>query len=53
MGRMVPIGQEEQGAGTVPVFRTTVTAPMPNDISIEWKLILIGLVVLAVILRSE
>lgn len=47
MGRLVQIGQEEQGV--VPVFRTTVTAPMPIEVP-SWLLILLAVFALAVIL---
>lgn len=47
MGRVVSIGQEEKGI--VPVFRTTVTAPMPTDV--PWILIFLAVVALVAILK--
>ncbi len=48
MGRVVSIGQEE--TGIVPVFRTTVTAPMPIEIP-TWILIFLAVVALVAILK--
>ena len=47
MGRTVQVGQEEQGV--VPVFRMTVTAPMPIEVPV-WILIFLAAVALALIL---
>ena len=49
MGRVVSIGQEEQGVVTGPVFRTTVTAPMPAEV--PWILIFLAAVILVAILK--
>ena len=48
MGRVVPIGQEEKGI--VPVFRTTVYAPMPVEVP-NWILIFLAAVALVAILK--
>ena len=52
MGRMVSIGQEEQGVVNPddPVFGVTVTAPMPIEIP-AWILIFLAAVVLVAILK--